>query len=92
VCHESQKNKVKNTPSAETVAAAAIMALLHTINAVRPLHARSMAAGIIGQGDDWQATKTRGEGKDKGGRGWQQQGRITMTVTFPQQSSGNKKH
>jgi hypothetical protein len=33
----------------------------------------------------------RGEGEDKGGKGWQQQGRTTATVPFLQQSSGDKK-
>ncbi len=46
VHRESQKNKVDNTPCAETVAvAAAMLALSNRTNAVRLLHARSMAAG-----------------------------------------------
>ncbi len=48
VRRESQKNKVKNTCQAETVAAAA--AMLALLN--------------IGQGHDWQATEARGEGEN----------------------------
>jgi hypothetical protein len=74
VRRESPKKKVKNTPCAETVAVAAAM----------------LALSNIGQGHDQQATEARGEGKNEGGRGQQQQGRTIETVPFLQQSSGNK--
>jgi hypothetical protein len=94
VRRKSQKNKLKNTPCAETVTGAAMLALLNTTNAVR--HARSMAVGalpphIVGRGHDQQATEVRREGEDKEGRGRQQQGRTTTTVPFLKQSSGNEK-
>jgi hypothetical protein len=64
VHRESQKNKVENTPCAETVAAAAAM----------------LALSNIGRGHDRQAMEARGEEENKGWRGRQQQRRtITIS-------------
>ncbi len=75
VRHESPKNKVEITPSAETVAVAAMLALSNTTNVVRSLRARLMAVGASHcLPRSWLASN-RGKG---GGGG---QGRERMATT-----------
>jgi hypothetical protein len=104
VRRKSQKNKVENTPCAETVAVAAMLALSNTTNAVRcrvqdrwrraPRRLTSLVKVMICERRRQGGRGRKREGEDSNNRGGQQQQCLSSSnqVAIRKHKKAHKKH